>query len=107
MSLSNERGQYGTRMHVGAEPSEPSGRSLVPWIVGGAALTVVGLALFGMHAAATRPRLSAHEKEVRAWQAEFPGLPWYMDEVKDARQLDTWERARDYWERKRGAAALR
>ena len=49
--------------------------------------------------AAKRPQLSAHEKEVRAWEAEFPGLPWYMDQVKDARQLDMWERARDHWER--------
>jgi hypothetical protein len=43
--------------------------------------------------------LNAHEKEVRAWKTEFPGLPWYQDEVKDARQLDMWERARDHWEK--------
>lgn len=101
MAFTNERGQYGSRPHVGAEtrsvePSRPS--TIAPWMLGGVGL-VVGVALFGAHAASTRPRLSAHEKEVRAWKAEFPGLPWYMDEVKDARQLDTWERARDHWER--------
>lgn len=107
--MANERGQYGRSpsaprgWSVGADSRSapgPSDRSLTPWIVGGG-LAVVGLVLFGAHAASKRqgPRLTAHEKEVRAWEAEFPGLPWYMDQVKDARQLDTWERARDYWER--------
>ena len=86
--MANERGQYGS----------PSSHSAVPWLVGGAGLVAVGLAVFGSHAA-RRPQLTAHEKEVRAWEAEFPGLPWYMDQVKDSDQLDTWERARDYWER--------
>jgi hypothetical protein len=64
-------------------------------------VTVVGLAVLGGRAAAKQqPRLTAHEKEVRAWEREFPGLPWYADQVKDSRQLDMWERARDYWERK-------
>jgi len=98
-AMANDRGQYGTYLptgvHVGAEPSA---RSLVPWIVGGAAL-LAGAAIFGGYAASTRPHLSAHEKEVRAWEREFPGLPWYMDQVKNAQQLDTWERARNYWER--------
>jgi hypothetical protein len=85
---------------VGADASTQS--SKFPLVLGAIGLTVVGLAVLG---AATRakqqPRLTAHEKEVRAWEAEFPGLPWYADQVKDARQLDLWERARDYWERKR------
>jgi hypothetical protein len=94
----NERGQYGPpRLRVGADAPESSGRSIAPWIFGGVGLAVVGIALAS--AAAKRPRLTAHEKEVRAWEAEFPGLPWYMDQVKDARQLDLWERARDYWEK--------
>ena len=97
MAFTNDRGQYGSRTRVGAEPS---GRStIVPWMIGGVGLAVVGLALASANA--KRPRLSAHEREVRAWQAEFPGLPWYMDEVKDSRQLDMWERARDHWERTR------
>jgi hypothetical protein len=108
MSFTNERGQYGSRPRVpriGAEArsSEPSEGFTIapwmPWMIGAAGLAVVGLALFGAHAAATRPRSSPHEKEMRAWKAEFPGLPWFMDEVKDARQLDMWERARDHWER--------
>jgi hypothetical protein len=103
----NERGQYGVLTHVGEHPNvgaevrsyEASSRSTItPWMLGGIGLAVVGLALLGVHAA-KRPRLSAHEEEVRAWEAEFPGLPWYMDRVKDARQLDMWERARDHWER--------
>jgi hypothetical protein len=70
-------------------------------VLGVLGLTVVGLAAFGARAAAKQqPRLSAHEKEVRAWEREFPGLPWYADQVKDSRQLDSWERARDHWERK-------
>ena len=105
---SNERGHYGHYGHYGSRPrvgaearsSEPSGRfTITPWMLGGVGLAVVGLALFGAHAAATRPRLSAHEREVRAWETEYPGLPWAMDQVKDSRQLDTWERARDHWER--------
>jgi hypothetical protein len=100
---SNERGHYGSRphvTHVGAEsrPSEPSGPSITPWLLGGVGLAVVGLVVFGSQVI-KQPRLSAHEREVRAWGTEFPGLPWYMDQVKDARQLDTWERARDHWER--------
>lgn len=70
-------------------------------MLGGIGLAVVGLAVLGARAAKQQPRLSAHEKEVRAWQAEFPGLPWYMDEVKSSRQLDMWQRARDHWERAR------
>jgi hypothetical protein len=87
--MANDRGQYGS----------PSGHSAVPWLLGGVGLAV-GFAVVGSHVA-RRPRLSAHEKEVRAWEAEFPGLPWYADQVKDSRQFDTWERARDYWERTR------
>lgn len=106
--MSNARGQYGSRPwipYVGAEtgtpgPSSPSGRSITPWLIGGVGLAVVGIALVGAHHTATRERLTPHEKEVRAWEAEFPGLPWAMDQVKDSRQLDMWERARDYWERK-------
>ena len=95
--MSNDRGQYGSRLRVGADAGS-SGRSAAPWLIGGVGLAVVGLAVFGAHAA-RRPRLSAHEREVRAWEREFPGLPWYMDQVKDSRQLDLWERARDYWEK--------
>jgi hypothetical protein len=65
-------------------------------------LVGIGLAVGGLAAILSqtkRPRLSAHDKEVCAWEAEFPGLPWYMDQVKDSRQLDMWERARDHWER--------
>lgn len=99
MSFTNDRGQYGALTGVVASPSAPSSHSMfVPWLLGGAGLAVVGLALFGAHTA-KRPRLSAHEAEMRAWKAEFPGLPWYMDEVKDSRQLDLWERARDHWEK--------
>lgn len=89
--MANDRGQYGPP-HPGA-----SGNSVVPWLLGGVGLAV-GLAVVGSHVA-RRPRLTAYEKEVQAWKAEFPGLPWYMDQVKDSSQLDTWERARDYWER--------
>lgn len=96
MPFTNDRGQYGRPIYIGAEVP---GRSLAPWIVGGVGLAVV--ALIGANAVAKRPQVSAHEKEVRAWETEFPGLPWRMDEVKDSRQLDMWERARDYWERKR------
>jgi len=105
--MSNERGQYSGQSslrfkhyatsRVGADASTSSA---TPWIVGGIGLAVIGVVV-GVHAASQRPRLTAHEKEVRAWEAEFPGLPWYMDQVKDARQLDSWERARDYWERTR------
>jgi hypothetical protein len=97
--MSNERGHYGPRPRIGADA--PSGRSNVPWLLGGAGLVVVGLTVFGAYAKRPRPRLSPHEKEVHAWETEFPGLPWYMDQVKDARQLDMWERARDHWERTR------
>ena len=98
MAATNERGQYGPpRSDTGKTSSR--GRSLSPWVLGGVGLTVVGLALLGAHARRSVPRLTAHEKEVRAWEAEFPGLPWYMDQVKDARQLDMWERARDYCEK--------
>lgn len=98
---SNARGQYGTPPRVGAEarPFElPHSPTILPWVLGGVGLMAVGLTLLGVHAS-KRPRLSAHEKEVRAWEAEFPGLPWLMDQVKDSRQLDMWERARDHWER--------
>lgn len=66
------------------------------WLVSGLAL--VGLALLSGAWSTRHLRLTAHEKEMLAWEAEFPGLPWYMDDVKDSRQLDLWERARDYWE---------
>ena len=101
--MPNERGQYGNSPrlpvghYIGAEPT-PSGRSAIPWIVGGAAV-IAGLAIVGGYSASKRPQLTAHEREVREWEAEFPGLPWYMDQVKSAEQLDSWERARDYWER--------
>ena len=72
---------------------------LAPLVIGGVVL-VAGVALLGARAA-KRPRMTAHEKEVSAWEAEFPGLPWYMDQVKDSCQLDLWERARDHWERTR------
>ncbi len=100
---SNERGHYGTP-RIGAET--PSGASSkLPWVIGALGVTVVGLAVLGGRAAAKQqPRLTAHEKEVRAWEREFPGLPWYADQVKDSRQLDMWERARDYWERKQSPA---
>lgn len=101
MFSTNTRGQYGVCIHVGAEPrpyAPSGGSSRVPWMLGGVGLAIIGLVLIGTHAA-KRPHLSAHEKEVRAWETEFPGLPWYMDRVKDARQLDMWERARDHWER--------
>ena len=108
MSFSNERGQYGNRPrsgpHLGADPtSAPSGTGLNPLLIGGIGLAVaiVGIAALGARAQAKQqPRLTAHEKEMRAWEAEFPGLPWYADQVKDSRQLDMWERARDHWERK-------
>ena len=102
---SNERGQYGHGNFaqytsiVGADAAQPSGRSIAPWIIGGG-LAVLGVALLGAYATSTRPRVTPHEKEVRAWEAEFPGLPWYMDQIKSSEQLDTWERARDYWETK-------
>ena len=103
MSFSHERGQYGSRPHIGADaPPTSTAGSKLPLMLGAVGLAAVGLAVLGSRAAAAnRPRLSAHEKEVRAWEAEFPGLPWYMDQVKDSRQLDMWERARDHWERKR------
>lgn len=86
--MANARGQYGPT---------PTKHSITPWLLGGVGLVVVGAA--AASAQARRPRLTAHEKEVRAWQSEFPGLPWYADEVRDSRQLDMWERARDHWER--------
>lgn len=101
MSFSNERGQYGARPQVGADPPPTAGSSSLPLILGAVGLAAVGLAVLGTRVAKAQPRTTAHEKEVRAWQREFPGLPWYMDEVKDARQLDMWERARDHWERTR------
>lgn len=111
MSFSNERGQYGNRPrigpHVGADPAPSTGAGLNPLLIGGIGLAaaIVGIAALGARAQAKQqPRLTAHEKEVRAWEAEFPGLPWYADQVKDSRQLDMWERARDHWERKAAAA---
>ena len=101
MSFSNERGQYGSRPHVGVEAPAPSGSSSkLPLVIGVVGLAAVGLVVLGSRAAKQEPRLTAHEKEVRAWEAEFPGLPWRMDEVKSSTQLDMWERARDYWETK-------
>ena len=103
MSFSNERGQYGSHPRIGADASPSAGSSSkLPLMLGVAGLAAVALAVLGTRAAAAnRPRVSPHEKEVRAWEREFPGLPWYMDQVKDSRQLDMWERARDHWERKR------
>ena len=96
--MSNERGHYDSRPRVGA--GSP-GRSKLPWLLGGVGLLAIGVAVLGTYAKHSRVNLSAHEKEVQAWQAEFPGLPWYLDQVKDSRQLDMWERARDHWERAR------
>ena len=95
----NERGQYGPP-RIGLEPrsGQPTGHTIAPWVLGGIG-AAIGFALYGAHVT-KRPQLSAHEKEVRAWEAEFPGLPWYADQV-NARQLDTWERARNHWERAR------
>jgi hypothetical protein len=105
MSFSNERGQYGRGPYnagpfIGANPMPGGSSSTLPLLLGAAGLAVVGLVVLGSRAAKQEPRLTPHDKEVRAWEAEFPGLPWYMDQVKDARQLDMWERARDYWEKK-------
>lgn len=101
--MSNERGHYGSHLRIGAdarlsEPSGPSGHPNAPWLLGGAGLVAVGLLVLG-YTKRPQPRLTAHEKEVRSWEAEFPGLPWYADQVKDSRQFDMWERARDHWER--------
>ena len=108
MSFSNERGQYGSRprvLHIGAEAPTSGASSKLPLVLGVAGLAAVGLVVLSAHAKQQQqPRLTAHEKEVRAWETEFPGLPWYMDQVKDSRQLDMWERARDHWERKRQPA---
>jgi hypothetical protein len=107
MPFTNERGQYGSsRIQAGASgpspvpPPAPAGRSLTPWIIGGVGLAVVGLVLLSGRTA-RGPSPSAHEKEVKEWEAEFPGLPWYQDQVKDSQQYDMWERARDHWERTR------
>lgn len=99
--MSNERGHYDSRPRVGAETSPE--RSKLPWLLGGVGLAAVGIAVLSAYTKRSRLGMSQseHEKEVRAWQAEFPGLPWYMDQVKDSRQLDMWERARDHWERTR------
>jgi hypothetical protein len=102
---SNERGHYGNRTFIGADA--PSGTSSkLPLVLGVVGVAAVGLVVFGSRAAAKQgqPQMTAHEKEVRAWEREFPGLPWYADQVKDSRQLDMWERARDYWERKHSPA---
>ena len=108
----SDRGQYGRASngtygyphgypYIGQLPAMP--RNLTPWIVGGIGAALVGLVMFGSHAAGKQgPQLTAHDKEVRAWEKEFPGLPWYADQVKSAEQMDTWERARDYWEKKHG-----
>jgi len=106
MSFSNERGQYDCRPRIGADvQSASTGPSTLPLVLGGIGLAVVGLAVLGARAAKQQgPRLTSHDKEVRAWEAEFPGLPWLMDQVKDSRQLDMWERARDHWERTRESA---
>jgi len=90
------RGEYGKRSAVGAN-AQSTASSKLPLLLGGLGVAVVGIAILGARSA--QPKLTAHEKEMRAWQAEFPNLPWAMDEVKDARQLDLWERARDHWER--------
>lgn len=104
MSFSNERGQYGFRPRIGAEAPTPTGSSSkLPLVLGVVGLATVGLFVLGARAKQQQPRLTAHEKEVRAWEREFPGLPWYADQVRDSRQLDMWERARDHWERKQPA----
>jgi hypothetical protein len=101
--MSNERGKYGAPPRIGAEePTAPGASSKLPLVLGVVGLAAVGLAVLGARAKQQQqPRLTSHEKEVRAWEAEFPGLPWYADQVKDSRQLDMWERARDHWERTR------
>lgn len=106
MSFSNERGQYGFRPRIGAEAPTPAGASSkLPLVLGVVGLAAVGLVVLGARAKQQQqPRLTAHEKEVRAWETEFPGLPWYADQVRDSRQLDMWERARDHWERTRQPA---
>lgn len=103
--MGNDRGQYGQGHGygtplIGLNPP----KNLTPWIVGGAAVALAALVVIGSQAAAANqgPQLTTHDKEVRAWEAEFPGLPWYEDQVKTSEQLDTWQRARDYWERKHG-----
>ena len=102
--MGNDRGQYGhghSYGHplIGLDPP----KNLTPWIVGGIGLALVGLVVLGSQAAANQgPQLSAHDKEVRAWEREFPGLPWYQDQVKSTEQMDMWERARDHWEKKHG-----
>ena len=102
--MGNDRGQYGHsswygQSLIGLDPP----KNLTPWIVGGIGVALVGLVVLGSQAPAKQgPQLTAHDKEVRAWQAEFPGLPWYADQVKDSRQMDMWESARDHWERKHG-----
>jgi len=105
MSFSNARGQYGFRPRIGAEAPTPAGASSkLPLVLGVVGLAAVGLVVLSARAKQQQqPRLTAHEKEVRAWEAEFPGLPWYADQVRDSRQLDMWERARDHWERKQPA----
>lgn len=101
MSFSNERGQYGSRPLIGADPAPTGSSSKLPLLLGVVGLAAVGLAVLSAAAKQQQqPRLTAHEKEVRAWEREFPGLPWAMDAVKDSRQLDMWERARDHWEKK-------
>jgi hypothetical protein len=101
--FSNERGQYGFHPRIGAETPTPAGSSSkLPLVLGAVGLAAVGIAVLGARAKQQQqPRMTAHEKEVRAWQTAYPGLPWYMDQVKDSRQLAMWERARDHWERKR------
>lgn len=96
--MANARGQYNKSACLSTP--EPAGHSIVPWLLG-AGFVGIGLTVLRSYAKREQPRLSAHEKEMRAWRAEFPGLPWYMDEVKDSCQLDMWERARDHWERTR------
>lgn len=98
---SNERGHYGST-RIGADAPTGGSSSKLPLVLGLVGVAAVGLVVFGSRAAAKQhaPRLTAHDKEVRAWEREFPGLPWYADQVKDSRQLDMWERARDHWERK-------
>jgi hypothetical protein len=97
--MSNARGEYGSRPFIGAEPSSINGA--LPWLVGGA-LATLGLLAAAGYSKRPRETITEHQKEVRAWERAFPGLPWYMDQVKDSRQLAVWERARDQWEQTHG-----
>ena len=75
MSFSNERGQYGFRPRIGAEAPTPAGASSkLPLVLGVVGLAAVGLVVLGARAKQQQqPRLTAHEKEVRAWETSSLG----------------------------------